>query len=93
MSNGYGILYSGNRRYHTMGWDAKMPESISDLPLAEEIYRLELMAHFKNTASHDWFQKCYKKLEKCRSVNGTYVFSKTSIPENEGYWVISSLVI
>lgn len=87
--DGYGILYNGEREYYAMGWDAKLPIETGDTPSAEEIQRLELMAHFKNAVNHEWFQKCYKKLEKYRTEKGTYILPKTSIPKKKGYWVLA----
>jgi len=87
--DGYGILVNGNNRYLAMGWDAKLPEINNDILSAQVLHRLELMAHFNVALNHEWFEKAYRKLEKYRTKDDTFIFPKEALQDNKGCWVRS----
>jgi len=90
---GYGILSSGNRRYHAMGWDCKLPFYFEDMDINKPnlyLHRLELMAHFPNAVTSSWFQQGLNHFESFKTEKGTYAFPKEYLIERESPWVLGS---
>lgn len=90
--DGYGILAAPNGKYHSMGWDAKVPcysGMMKEVTAkgALLIQRMVLMAHFPYLAGHAWFMSALCHLETFRTDNGTYNFPKHYLGEKQGYWV------
>lgn len=85
--DGYGILVNGKRGYLAMGWDAKLPLETNVIPSSLVLHRLELMAHFKNAANHEWFYDNIRRLENFRTNKGTYILPKETLQEKQGCWV------
>ncbi len=88
----YGVLSSSDRKYYSMGWDARLPGyfGIGEGTFAGGallIQRIELIAHFPNAAEHPWFIDAIKHLETFRTGSGTYAFPISYLAEKEGYWV------
>jgi hypothetical protein len=89
----YGILSSGKRRYHAMGWDCKLPFYFNDMDINRPnlyLHRLELMAHFPNAVKCGWFERGLKHFESFKTEKGTYTFPKEYLLERESVWVLGT---
>jgi hypothetical protein len=94
LSEGYGILASGSRRYHAMGWDVRLPvpgaPSTTALQIGYWVQRLDLMSQFREAVSHPWFTASMRRVETFATPAGTYIFPKTMLKEEKGYWITGS---
>lgn len=93
LPDGYGILSAPGKKYHSMGWDVKLPcfnGSTTDFENCGSLLlqRLELMAHFKNAANSSWFISALNYLESFKTIDSTYILPKQFLTEKEGYWVL-----
>lgn len=89
----YGILSSGKRRYHAMGWDCKLPFYFNNMDINRPnlyLHRLELMAHFPNAVKSGWFERGLIHFENFRTEKGTYIFPKEYLLEKESVWVLGT---
>lgn len=85
---GYGILYNGKNHYYAMGWDARLPQDEEDTISSNTLQKLELMAHFKTTVNHEWFQRNMAKIEAYKTERETYLLPKEALKERIGCWVL-----
>lgn len=93
LPDGYGILSAPGKKYHTMGWDVKLPcfnglSNDFDKCGSLLLQRLELMSHFKNAVNSHWFISALNYLESFKTADGTYILPKQFLTEKEGYWVL-----
>ena len=99
LAEGYGIIASGGRRYHAMGWDARLPEpgapaepsapAGSPLQVGYWLQRLGLMASFPEARTSQWLVSSMAHVERFTSTHG-YLFPKEMLREETGYWVAGS---
>ncbi|MBN1814643.1 MAG: hypothetical protein JXA14_22575 [Anaerolineae bacterium] len=90
---GYGIMKAGKRKYYAIGWSVHLPgyfgfDHLSDWGARRLVQRVVLMAHFPMARAHRWFRESLSHLETYRAEQGTYVFPRPYLREDQsGYWV------
>jgi hypothetical protein len=94
LSEGYGIIASGGRRYHAMGWDVRLPlpgaPATSAFQMGYWLQRLDLMAAFEEASASAWFAASIDHLGSFATSQGTHMFPRTLIKEEKGYWITGS---
>ena len=94
LSEGYGIIASGGRRYHAMGWDVRLPlpgaPATSAFQMGYWLQRLDLMASFEEARASPWFAASMDHLECFATPQGAYSFPRMMIKEEKGYWITGS---
>ena len=98
IADGYGILVSGNNKYHGMGWDPKFPgwfdveNYIINGNMPRLLYMAGLIAKYPIARKTKWFSDLTGCLEKYSAGEGFYLFPKDWLRESQGYAVMGNHV-
>jgi hypothetical protein len=82
IQEGYGLIWSkSKRRYYACGWNPLLPYFNGyERPVKYEVSRFlfyfDMMSRFEIARNSKWFSECLARVEKYRTVNGTYIFPK-----------------
>jgi hypothetical protein len=94
VSDGYGILISGDRKYHAQGWDPKYPGWFhvksyieSDNP-RRLLFFAQHISKYPSARKTKWFAELLNYLEQFRTKTGTYLFPTAWLKEQQGYAVL-----
>lgn len=93
VSDGYGILISGDSKYHAMGWDPKFPGWFDVVGYIENINARKLLFFAQHISKYPfarktkWFGDLLCYLDKYRTEKGTYIFPADWLKEQQGYAV------
>jgi hypothetical protein len=96
LPQGYGIMRSGKRRYHAIGWNVDLPgynapTVVSGHQAAYFVQRAELMARFEHARNHPWFDRAVQHLDSFGTERATWLFPRNYLVERQtGYWVTGS---
>ena len=96
IADGYGILVSGDKTYHSMGWDPKYPGWFDIADYMENINAPKLLFFGQNISRYPfarktkWFSDLCSYLDKYKTANGTYLFPAGWLKEQRGYAVQGS---
>ena len=90
----YGILISGEKKYHTMGWDPKYPGWFDAASYMEGKNARKLLffalfiSRYPPARKTKWFGDLFCCLDKYKTGNGTYIFPADWLTEQTGYAVL-----
>lgn len=93
ISEGYGILISGDKKYHAQGWDPKYPGWFDVAGYMENINAPKLLFFAQYISKYPlaretkWFGDLLSYLEKYKTENGRYIFPADWLKEQQGYAV------
>ncbi|MCF7858330.1 MAG: hypothetical protein K9N07_03265 [Candidatus Cloacimonetes bacterium] len=92
---GYGIVMAGVKRYTVLGWNVWLPGyksfEMSDFEKQNLITRMILMSPFKVARQSNWYKNCLSHLEQFKRKDGTYLFPKEYLKEqNNSYFINGS---
>jgi len=96
ISDGYGILIAGDKKYYSMGWDPKYPGwfDVTDYMKNENAPKLLFFAQYISryplARKTKWFSDLLEYLGKYRSSHDIYAFPAEWLKENQGYAVQGS---
>ncbi|MCL2059654.1 MAG: hypothetical protein FWH01_11475 [Oscillospiraceae bacterium] len=96
IADGYGILHSGGKKYHSMGWDPKYPgwlcvaDYMEGAGAPKLLYFALHISKYPPARKTKWFGDLLAYLENYRTGNGTYVFPAGWLKEQRGYAVQGS---
>ena len=90
--DGYGILVAGQGRYHSMGWDPKLPGyfDVSDYAKTSPhklLYFADILSRYPIAVKSRWYRDVISHLEQFKTEIGTYCFPKEYLREKSGYAV------
>jgi hypothetical protein len=93
IEDGYGILISGEKKYHGQGWDPKYPGWFDVAGYMENDNAPKLLFFAQNIIKYPsarktkWYNDLLNYLEKYKTENDTYIFPKEWLKESSGYAV------
>lgn len=93
ISDGYGILISGDRKYYAMGWDPKypgwfnVPDYIENVNASKSLFFAENIAKYPIAHKTKWFGNLLCYLDKYRTAEGRHIFPAGWLKEQKGYAV------
>jgi hypothetical protein len=93
ISDGYGILIEGKRRYLSIGWDAKFPgwdnaeTYLSGPNPSQLLYFVLHITKYPLAVKTRWFEDVRRLLETYKTQRGTYLFPAAWLLEKTGYAV------
>lgn len=93
VADGYGIIKSGEKKYHAVGWDPKYPGwfDVKDYMENKNAPKLLLYAlyisKYPPARKTGWFGDLLSYLESYKTENGTYIFPSNRLKEHQGYAV------
>ena len=87
---GYGILAAPGKKYYSMGWDCKKPFNDTQENTYRNLHRLLLYSAFHSITKSMWFLNTVDYLMRYKTDNGTYVFPKEYLVEQDSNWVLGS---
>ncbi|NLA85694.1 MAG: hypothetical protein GX847_00100, partial [Clostridiales bacterium] len=96
IADGYGILISVDRKYHSQGWDPKYPGwfDVADYMENNSARRLLFFAQYISkyppARKTKWFGDLLGYLVKYKTENGTYLFPAEWLKEQQGYAVLGN---
>ena len=96
ISDGYGILISGDRKYHAMGWDPKYPGwfNVKEFIEKDNVPKLLLFAEYISkypvARKTKWFSDFLDCMKKYQTDSGRYLFPAGWLKEQRGYAVMGS---
>ena len=96
ISDGYGILISGKRKYHSMGWDPKYPGwfDVREYIEKDSVPRLLLFAEYISkypvARKTKWFNDFLDCMKNYQTDGGRYLFPAGWLKEQRGYAVMGS---
>jgi hypothetical protein len=96
ISDGYGILISGDRKYHAMGWDPKYPgwfnagEYLEKENAPKLLFFAEYISNYPYARKTKWFGDLLEYMKKYRTEGDRYVFPADWLKERRGYAVTGS---
>ena len=96
ISDGYGILISGDKKYHAMGWDPKYPGwydaagYMENGNAAKLLFFAQYIVKFPIARKTKWFEDLLAYLERYKTAGDTYVFPAGWLKETRGYAVQGS---
>ena len=96
IADGYGILISGGRKYHAMGWDPKYPgwfdvqEYFKKGDMPKLLFFAECISKYPVARKTKWYQEYTKNIKKYRNGDGRYEFPAGWLKERQGYAVMGS---
>jgi len=91
----YGIVMAGVKRYTVLGWNVWLPGNfgfdIDEFHKQNIITRMILMSPFKVARDSKWYRSCIQHLEQFKQLDGTYLFPKEYLKEqNNSYFITGS---
>ena len=90
---GYGIISLEPRRYCALGWSVWLPGfrglEMDGFETGCLVQRLEIMSHFPNARSSEWFTNCLAHLESFKTDTGSYLFPKEYLNERKNGYLIT----
>ena len=92
IKDGYGILVAEHGRYHSMGWDPKLPGyfDVADY-VKTSPYKLlffaDILSRYPIAVKSKWYNNVIAHLEQFKNENGTYCFPKEYLREKSSYAV------
>lgn len=90
---GYGIIMPEPRHYYALGWGVWLPGfhgiKMDRFESGCFVQRLEMMSHFPNACTTDWFGNCMTHLEDFKTNKGTYLFPKDYLSEKKNSYFIT----
>jgi hypothetical protein len=90
---GYGIVAAEPRHYYALGWSVWLPGyrdlEMDSFEAACFVQRLEMMSHFPNARSSDWFTGCLAHLEGYKTKDGIYSFPREYLKETKNSYFIT----
>ncbi len=92
IKDGYGILAVGEGRYHSMGWDPKLPGyfDVSDYAKTSPhqlLFYADILSKYPIAVKSRWYSNVITHLEQFKTEIGTYCFPKEYLREKTGYAV------
>ena len=93
IDDNYGIIISGDRKYHAMGWDAKYPGwydvkwYMENANAPKLLFFALCISNYKITHNTKWFSSLLEYLDTYKTRNGTYIFPADWLKEKQGYAV------
>ena len=93
ISDGYGILIAGDKKYYSMGWDPKYPGWFDVVHYMENVNAPKLLffaqyiSRYPLARKTKWFSDLLEYLEKYRSSHDIYAFPAEWLKEKQGYAV------
>lgn len=90
--DGYGILVAGEGRYHSMGWDPKLPgyfnvSNYSRTSPHKLLFFADILSKYPIAVKSRWYIDVITHLEQFKTDIGTYCFPKEYLREKSGYAV------
>ena len=92
IADGYGILVAPGGKYHSMGWDCKLPcyngigeDAKEKGPLL--IQRALLLSKLPDAAGHPWLESVLSHLNGFMTERDTWLFPRHYLKESAGYFV------
>ncbi|UCD20033.1 MAG: hypothetical protein JSU64_02535 [candidate division WOR-3 bacterium] len=93
LHEGYGIVRTGKKRYHVMGWDVWLPGynglHTTTFKMACLVQRLALMSSFARVRSSKWFSENVNMLARYENRPGHYSFPKEYIREKKNAYYVT----
>ncbi|UCF70732.1 MAG: hypothetical protein JSW49_00185 [candidate division WOR-3 bacterium] len=93
LHEGYGIVRTGNKRYHVMGWGVWLPGygrlHTSAHKMACLVQRLALMSSFARVRSSKWFSENVNMLAGYENRPGRYSFPREYIREKRNSYYVT----
>ena len=88
----YGIVMAGVKRYTVLGWNVWLPGFFNfegnEFHKQNIVTRMMLMSPFKVARKSKWYKGCLKHLKQFKQANGTYLFPKEYLKEqNNSYFI------
>ena len=96
VEDGYGILISGDRTYHSMGWDPKYPGwfdvagYIENGNVPKLLFFAQYISNYPAARKTKWFSDLLGCLDKHRTGEGRHKFPAGWLKEQRGYAVQGS---
>lgn len=92
IKDGYGIVVVGDGRYHSMGWDPKLPGyfDVSDYAKISPhklLFFADILSKYPVAVKSRWYSDVITHLEQFKTEMGTYCFPKEYLREKAGYAV------
>ena len=93
IADGYGILISGNGRYHSMGWDPKYPgwfdvsSYIANGNAGKLLFFAQHISKYEAERETKWYSDLLRFLDTYKTGNGTHIFPSEWFRERRGYAV------
>ena len=93
ISDGYGILISGDKKYHSMGWDSKYPgwydvaEYMENVSAPKLLFFAQYISKYPPARKTKWFNDLLGYLDKYKTDCNRYVFPAEWLKEKQGYAV------
>jgi hypothetical protein len=96
ISDGYGILISGDKKYHAQGWDPKYPgwfgiaDTMENSGASKLLFFAQHISKYPPARKTKWFAELLRYLENYKTPSGTYIFPAGWLKEQQGYAVLGS---